>query len=122
MSSAENTSGAPHGNPGLSRLKEQAAQILAMLASLDFLRATFAGTQRGTRIPAERVSLRPVELREGRCIQITRNDGRKDISTNHTPEELPAALADVLAAGFANVHITTRTEEVDLRLTKKGKL
>jgi SAM-dependent methyltransferase len=68
------------------------------------------------------VTIRPVDLREGRRLQVSRNDGRKDFSTNHTAEELPAALADILAAGFANVHITTAAEEIDLRLTKKGDL
>ncbi len=96
--------------------------ILEFLISPGFLRATFAGTQRLNKIPAQRVTLRPVDLCEGRRIQISRNDGRKDISTNHTPEELPTALADILAAGFSNIHITTTAEEIDLRLTKKGEL
>ena len=70
--------------------------------------------------PIQRVTIRSVELREGPRLQVSRFDGRKDISTNHTTAELPAALVDILAAGFANVHITTTTEEIDLRLTKKG--
>ncbi len=89
--------------------------VLQWLTAPEFRRATFGGAQRGNKIAAERVVVRPVELREGRRIQVSRFDGRKDVSTNH-------AVADVLGAGFANVHVATATEEIDLRLTKKGKV
>jgi SAM-dependent methyltransferase len=99
-----------------------AATVLQLLTAEGFLRASFAGTPRFVKTPIHRVTIRPVDLREGPRLQISRFDGRKDLSTNHTPAELPAALADILAAGFANVHITTAAEEIDLRLTRKGQL
>ena len=55
-------------------------------------------------------------------VQVSRFDGRKDFSTNVRPGEVVGELADVLAAGFANVHVTTAGEEIDFRLTKKGEL
>jgi SAM-dependent methyltransferase len=99
-----------------------ASAILQLLAEPHLLRASFAGTPRFAKTPFRRVTIRPVELREGPRLQISRFDGRKDISSNHTLAELPAGLADVLAAEFSNVHVTTTTEEIDLRLTKKGDL
>jgi SAM-dependent methyltransferase len=99
-----------------------AATLLKLLTAGDLLRASFAGTPRFAKTPIKRVTIRPVQLTQGPRLQLSRFDGRKDISTNHTPAELPAALADILAAGFSNVHITTATEEIDLRLTKKGDL
>ena len=101
---------------------EYSDTIVISIASPDFLRATLSGPTRFAKSPFQRVNVRPVSLREGTRIQISRFDGKKDLSTNHTVEELPAALADILAAGFANVHVTTATEEIDLRLTKKGPL
>ncbi|HEY4329367.1 MAG TPA: SAM-dependent methyltransferase [Phycisphaerae bacterium] len=101
---------------------EYSSAILAALASPQLLRATFAGTTRFQKSPIKRAAIRPVDLRGTRLLQVSRFDGRKDISSNHSPDDLPAVLADVLAAGFANVHITTTTEELDLRLTKKGQL
>jgi SAM-dependent methyltransferase len=101
---------------------DYAATLLKLLTAADFRRASFGGKPRFAAPPAQRVTVRPVELRGGRRLQVSRFDGRKDLSTNHTAAELPAALADVLAAGFANVHIATATEEIDLRLTKKGDL
>src|SRR5689334_5783905 len=96
------------------------AQMLSHLTGPNLLRATFAGATRFEKSAIVRVTIRPVDLREGRRLQVSRHDGRKDLSTNHAPDELPEAIADLLAAGFANVHITTTTEEIDLRLTKKG--
>jgi SAM-dependent methyltransferase len=104
------------------KLNQGHSYILSFLTAPNLLRASFAGAQRGVKLPIRRIAIRPVDLHQGRRLQISSNDGRKGLSTNHTPEELPAALADILAAGFANIHITTTTEEIDLRLTKKGKI
>lgn len=102
--------------------QEQVASSILNLLTTDLVRASFGGAQRHTKIPLERAALRPVEVAGGRRLQLSRFDGRKVLYSNHTAEELPAALADILAAGFANVHISTTTEEIDLRLTKKGDL
>ena len=94
--------------------------ILTEIVRADFVRAAFGGSTRWGKSGVKRVVIRPVEVRGERMLQISRFDGRKDISTNHRPEDVPEALADVLAAGFANVHITAGSGEMDVRLTKKG--
>jgi len=101
---------------------EYSQTILSLLANPALLRANFGGTPRFAKSPIQRATLRPVELAEGRRLQLSQFDGRKVLYSNHTAEELPAAFADILAAGFSNVHISTITEEIDLRLTKKGEL
>ena len=97
-------------------------QIFSLLATPTLLRATFAGTARFAKSTLHRAALRPIELAEGRRLQLSRFDGRKVLYSNHTADELPAALAEVLGAGFSNVHVSTTTEEIDLRLTMKGDL
>jgi SAM-dependent methyltransferase len=96
--------------------------ILSLLANPALLRANFGGTPRFTKSAIKRATLRPVELAGGRRLQLSCFDGRKVLYSNHNAEELPTALAQILAAGFSNVHISTTTEGIDLRLTKKGDL
>jgi hypothetical protein len=88
----------------------------------DFRRATFAGAARLAPSPWVRVVVRPVELRGERHLQFSYFDGRKTVVKNHLVSEAGAALDELLAVGFAGVHVTTRAEEIDVRTTKKGKV
>jgi SAM-dependent methyltransferase len=96
--------------------------LLREVQAPTFLRATLGGTPRLKKTGLIRVGLRPVDLADGRFLQVSRFDDRKDFTSNHRFEDAPAALAELLEIGFANVHIGTTTEEIDLRLTKKGAL
>jgi hypothetical protein len=88
-----------------------------------FRRATFGGTTRGPReSPWVRVVVRPVELRGTRHLQFSYFDAKKDTTRNFPVAEAAAALAEVVALGFAGIHITTDAEEIDLRTTKRGKV
>ncbi|MCZ2343976.1 MAG: SAM-dependent methyltransferase [Bacteroidales bacterium] len=88
----------------------------------DFRRATFAGKPRQGPTAWQRVVIRPVTIRGTRHLQFSYFDGRKDITHNHLPESAHRPLDVVVALGFAGVHLSTDREELDLRLTKKGKL
>ena len=86
-------------------------------------RATFAGPARGDRdSPWVRVTIRPVELRGSQHLQFSYFAARKGTTRNYPPAEAAFPLAEVLAVGFAGVHVTTDAEEIDLRTTKKGKV
>jgi len=88
-----------------------------------FRRATFAGAIRGdTPSPWVRVVIRPVELRGHPHLQFSYFDAKKDTTKNYLPHEAHEPLAAVLAVGFAGIHLTTRTDEIDIRTTKKGKI
>lgn len=88
-----------------------------------FQRATFGGAIRGDApCPWVRVVIRPVELRGQKHLQFSYFDARKDTTKNFLPHEASGPLAEVLAVGFAGIHVTTRTEEIDIRVTKKGKV
>ena len=89
----------------------------------DFRRATFGGAARGdTPTPWVKVVVRPVEVRGERHLQFAYFDGRKTLTKNFTPADATAPLAELLAVGFAGVHVSTAAEEIDVRTTKRGKV
>jgi SAM-dependent methyltransferase len=94
----------------------------AVLGS-DLCRATFGGgAHRGTSSSWVRVVVRPVAIREERCLQFTYFDGRKTITKNYNRSEAGAPLDELHGIGFSGIHLSTLTEEIDIRLTKKGKV
>lgn len=97
------------------------AAVVALVVGPDFRRATFAGRPRGMPTPWVRVTIRPVEVRGNRLLQLTQFDGKKTFSKNLTFAEAGPVVAELLASRFAGVHLSTATEEIDLRTSKKGK-
>ncbi len=93
--------------------------MVGLILGNDFRRATFAGRPRGTPTKWVRVTVRPVELKGERVVQFVYFDGKQTRTDNPTDPGPP--LAELLACRFAGVHLTTATEEIDLRTTKKGK-
>ena len=86
-----------------------------------FVRATFAGAVRGTNPHGwVRVVVRPVRVRGEARVQFSYFDAKQDTTKNVAPHEVSGPLADLLAVGFAGVHVTTSTEELDVRVSKKG--
>ena len=86
-----------------------------------FRRATFAGAQRGpARSPWVRVSIRTVEWKGRRLLQITSYDGKKTDVQNYDREEVRKSLDRLLDIGYAGIHLDTDSESIDLRMTKKG--
>ena len=89
--------------------------------SPDFRRATFGGSVRGQAASRwVRVVLRPVELRGRRYVQFSYFDRKKHISKNFADSEIDVPLNELLDLGFAGIHLSTGSEEIDIRTTKKG--
>jgi SAM-dependent methyltransferase len=98
-------------------------QVTDAVLGPDFRRATFGGAVRGqTPSPWVRVVIRTVELRGQPHLQFSYFDAKKDTTKNYPPHAAHEPLAALLAVGFAGIHLTTRTEEIDIRTTKKGKI
>lgn len=89
----------------------------------DFQRATFGGKARSPQ-PIEwlRVIVRPVEIRGTKHVQFEYFDQTKCVTKNHLPHEATKPLDELIALGYAGVHITTATEEIDIHITKKGRI
>src|SRR5262245_10190973 len=88
----------------------------------DFRRATFGGVARGAVSPWVRVVVRALELRGESHLQFSYFDGTKDVTKNFRPDEARQPLEELLEIGFSGIHLSTRTEEIDIRTTKKGKI
>jgi SAM-dependent methyltransferase len=101
--------------PALDRLRPD-------LLDLDRLvRAVGAGRRRGLEPPQHRkVELRPVDLADGRRLQVTRYDERHASIANLDADGAGPAVAELLAAPYGNWHVETTDATVQLRVTKRG--
>lgn len=102
------------------------AELSGLLVDADGLvRAVAGGVLRGHEAPPqERVEVRPVDLRAGRALQVQGFDATQAHTINHPvdrPDELRAAVAELLARPYGHWHVETTTGTVAIRVTKKGK-
>jgi hypothetical protein len=89
----------------------------------DFRRATFGGAVRGAeRSPWVRVVIRPVAIGGERLLQFSYFDTKKDITKNYRGLEVAPRCQEILDLGYASIHLSTLTEEIDIQTTKKGKI
>jgi SAM-dependent methyltransferase len=97
-------------------------QLRPLLLDPDQLvRAVAAGRRRSATPPWRRVELRPIDLKDGRRLQVVSYDERKATTTNSAYGEQAGAEVDaLLAQPFGNWHVQTTTETLQLRVTKKG--
>lgn len=86
-----------------------------------FTRAVFSGRQHGCVVPWEKVIVRPVLVRNKRHIQISYFDAKKDITKNYTEAQIAEKLDELLDIPFGNIHIQMGDENLQIRITKKGK-
>lgn len=98
-----------------------------LLDSDHLVRAVAAGRRRGAQPAWQRVSLRPVDLKDGRRLQVVTEDGQGPRTRNEAyggagadGAGAGAAVDALLAEPFGNWHVQTTTETVQLRVTKKG--
>ncbi len=97
-------------------------QLRPLLLDPDRLvRAVAAGKRRSAVPPWRRAELRPIDLKDGRHLQVVTYDERKATTTNPSYGEQAEAEVDaLLAQPFGNWHVQTTTETLQLRVTKKG--
>jgi SAM-dependent methyltransferase len=97
-------------------------QVRRLLLDPDALvRAVAAGKRRSAAPEWRRVELRPVDLKEGRHLQVVTYDERQATTTNQAYGDAAEAEVDaLLAQPFGNWHVQTTDETVQLRVTKKG--
>jgi SAM-dependent methyltransferase len=99
------------------------AELRPLLLDADRLvRAVAAGRRRGQELPWRRAELRPVDLKDGRRLQVVRYDGSRAPHTCNAryDGEAGAAVDELLALPFGNWHVQTTEQTVQLRVTKKG--
>lgn len=99
----------------------------AILDADSLVRALASGRRKGRPVPVvdgrevRRVEVRVVDLKAGRHLQVTSYDATQAHTTNHLVGEAAETAVDaLLAEPFANWHVDTSTETLQLRVTKKG--
>jgi SAM-dependent methyltransferase len=103
-------------------LDEARAEILPLFEPASLVRATLSGRVRGQDPPGfRRVELRYVDLRQGRCLQVTRYDQTQAFTSNVDLASAPAEVAGLLDDAYGNWHVETAGETVQVRVTKRGR-
>lgn len=97
------------------------ARVAELLADSDTLvRAIGSGRRKGRQVAHRRVELRYVDLKGGRCLQVTSYDDTAAHITNHAdPREV---IATLVAEPYANWHLETTTQVHQVRVSKKGEV
>lgn len=85
-----------------------------------FVRATFSGRQKGQSLRWQRITIRPVLLKNKRHLQFSYYDEAQHIAQNHAGEQAAAELENTLKLPFRNFHIQTTQQYIQINLTKKG--
>lgn len=102
---------------------DPAPVIRTAVLSEGFRRGTFGGPRRNSN-PCRwtRVAIRPIPLRGEPHLQFSYFDERKDITRNVRLPDANPMLDELIGWAFSAVHLSTVTEEIDLQLSKKGKV
>lgn len=85
-----------------------------------FLQATFTKHQQGESDPYIKVIIRPIVIKSEYLLQLEFHSTNKVIHKNHRLVEIAGRLDELLAA-FKNIYIKTRTTDIRVQITKKGK-
>ena len=99
---------------------DELGEIRKWIIDLNSLRRAIISGRRKSLHPAfERIDLRPVLIREALYLQLVSHDGKKDETKNIKPEDFN--LDELLNEGYANIRIERNSENIDIKITKKGK-
>jgi hypothetical protein len=97
--------------------------VTTTIQGTGFHRATFGGAVRNAKPSAWiRVAIRPVELRGQSYLQFSYFDVKKDVTKNFRGPAIAAKVSEILDVGFADIHLATCAEELNIRTTRKGKI
>ena len=88
------------------------------LVATDLVQAVL---KRGGANSVERITLRPVEIKGRKLIQISSFDGRKTFVKNLIGAELEAEVRELLTVPFRSLFVNAAAEETQIQFSKKGK-
>jgi hypothetical protein len=76
---------------------------------------------RGADKELQRLTIRPIELREQAMLCFVYRYKTRDITKNLNPDEGLAVVTALLGVDFKSAHLTTASEQLQLDISKKGK-
>ncbi len=95
------------------------ARLGAAVAAGEFVKLTLA-KPRPEAGDLQRVSARPVRLRDQAALSLVYAHPTRDITKNHAPDDGLAVLRELLAGQFLNAHLHLSHEELQLSISRKG--
>lgn len=102
-----------------STLAVALAEVSAGLEkSENFVRLVLSGRRRNMQTPAERIDVKPVQIKGEIKYQLSQSDGRAMTTKNYLPAEFIAL--NLLEAGYANILLEQKVGSISIRITKKG--
>lgn len=92
----------------------------AVLDATRFVRlsATFAPSLDPAAV--RRLTIRPVELKRGRCLQFSSFDAKKDVTKNYLPEQAVERLAALCDLPFRSITVQLLDEDLVIERRQKG--
>jgi len=100
-------------------MSEYQQLITAQLEQADrFIQAVFSG-----RVPNtyQKITIRPVELKQGLVLQFTYWDGKQDVRKNVAVADAAAALAELFPLPWKSITVQTTEGDMTVQFSKKGK-
>ena len=92
-----------------------------ILARESLIRAVFSGEQKGSSLPWVKVTVRPVELKRQIHLQFSYFDEKKDVTKNYL-DEAESKTDELLALPFRNIFIESTVGNLQVNISKKGKV
>ncbi len=86
-----------------------------------FLQATFTRHQTGDAVPYVKVIVRPIVIKSEYQLQFEFHGANKVVHKNYKLVEFGARLDELLALSFRNIYVKTRSTDIQVQITKKGK-
>lgn len=93
-----------------------------ILAHETFVRAVFSGQQKGSTVDWVKVVVRPVEIKGAVQLQFSYFDEKKDITQNYEVNKASPKLNELLALPFRNIFIENTMSNLQVNVSKKGKV
>jgi len=87
-----------------------------------FVRAVFSGQQKGSTLEWVKVVVRPVEIKGIIQLQFSYFDEKKDISRNYEINKSASKVDELLALPFRNIFIENTAGNLQVNVSKKGKI
>ena len=97
------------------------AEAVELISDINALvHVVLSGRRRNFQVEHERIDIRPVEIKQALCYQMTYSDGRKVTTKNFKQAELK--IEPLLLSGYANITIRHASGEFAARFTKKDQI
>ncbi|MEZ4540132.1 MAG: SAM-dependent methyltransferase [Chloroflexota bacterium] len=93
----------------------------AILNARYFVEAVFQGARHPGKTPWQRVTIRPILLKEQRYLQFSFFDSKQTFARNYRGREAETQLAELLAMPFKSIQATTTEETIRVQFSKKGR-